>query len=109
MQNLKALTEFTVAFELDDTNIGAVYDLGRVYYALKDYQKALIKFLSYYEKRPNAIDNIKRIALCYLHSNDFQNAEIWNNKILQLQPDDENALKVAEKIRAIIKDLQDSD
>ncbi len=90
-----ALEEFKVAYRLDRSNIDALYDQGLAYMYLQDYSSALTKLIETSAHRPNDVDCMLDICNCYSKLKDYKKLLIWSNRILELEPDNEIALKIS--------------
>ena len=66
--------------------------IGQYEYALYYLKQACSLYLE--QDSPYIIDGIKALGLCYYYMNDFENAKIWMNFILDYDPNDGFALNL---------------
>jgi hypothetical protein len=55
-----------------------------------------------YKIKPHDIYNLVDIVHCYYNLDDFQNAHYWVTKLLEIEPNDEYANEMIEKINSKI-------
>lgn len=58
---------------------------------LKTANQAIAIYKEVLAKNPNDVNSIKRIAGIYYNINDFENAKIWQKKVLEVDPKDPEA------------------
>lgn len=96
----EALTEYDLAYKYDNECIKALENKSIVYIDLKDYKKALNELLIVIKTKPENIGDLIDITHCYYKLNDFQNAYTWIRKALAIDPKNEFANKMIERINS---------
>ena len=98
----QALEEFTIGYEMDSSQINALFDQALVYMELEEYDKALPILV---EVAKNPSDNTKylrALGACHYYLHDYGNAKNAFNAVLELDPENEYAQRylkmISEKI-----------
>ncbi|MBI3586932.1 MAG: tetratricopeptide repeat protein [Ignavibacteriales bacterium] len=73
-----------ISSELNPNFVPAIAVLGSLYYAIKDYAKALELYQNAFSQRPNNADYANRIGLCYRQVNDYPNAISFFKKATEI-------------------------
>lgn len=99
-QNLyrEALREFESTLYYDKTCQNAIYNQGLAYKYMEEYKCAIEKFEILYKTDPRNVEYLMYIETCYSKLGDWENARYWNNKILEIQPDNEISLQVSQRL-----------
>lgn len=99
-QNLcrEALHEFEATLYYDKTCQNTIYNQGLAYKHMKVYKHAIEKFETLYKLDPQNIEYLMYIETCYSKLGDWENARYWNNKILEIQPDNGMSLQVSQRL-----------
>jgi len=97
-----ALIECDISLNLKFNN-DTLFNKGICYFNMKEYEKSLNVFLGLYKFQQDDIQIMIIIFRCYCYLSDLMNMKKWNNKILKLQPDNERALKIKERIKQDLK------
>lgn len=89
----KSLTESELAFEYDNECFDALANKGFALYRLKRYSEALEVFNKVYEHDKEEDLNIMNdIANCFYHLIDIDSCLYWIEKVLKIDPHNEEAL-----------------
>lgn len=87
----KAIEEFDSAYIHDNYCYDAIYNKGQTYLKMRNYEEAIVFLYEYNKFQLNDIENLFDIAFCYFRIEELDNASEWLNKILQINPDHEDA------------------
>ena len=71
----RAITQFNQALEIDPTKHSAIFQLGAMYYHLKEYDRAILSFTEYLEHRPDAVQSRNFLGSIYLIQGKFAAAD----------------------------------
>ena len=96
-----SLEYFNKALEYDSTYAPVMYRIGNIYYKIKDYEKAIEMYkkgLSYTEFAPNKYKTLNQLGKFYTKINNDEKALEVFDKVLDLEPDYEQALFEKAKI-----------
>jgi tetratricopeptide (TPR) repeat protein len=88
------MEELEVAYNLDDNYIDAIFNIGMLYIAMKEYKKAIRTLEKLHSLQPDNVENIIDMANCCLKIDDLDNAGKWINEILIKNPKNETADKL---------------
>ena len=104
-QNLyeEALSEFGRTLNYDAACEDAIYNQGLVYKLMGNYKFALEKFKMLHKLDPQNIEYLMSIETYYSKLSDWENALIWNNRILEIQPDNEKTIRVSKSVCCKLK------
>ncbi len=98
----EALNEFDLTLYYDQTCQSAIYNQALVYKHLGEFENAIRKFIVLYQQNPRNLEYLMSIETCYSKMKDWRNALYWNNKILEVQPDDKKSIQIARKLDELI-------
>ena len=68
---------------------------------VKDFEKALEKYLLLNNHMPDETATLKQIVICNYKIGNYKEAAAWNLKIAKLEPLNEFAAKMNEKLKAV--------
>ncbi len=73
-----------ISSELNPNFVPAISVLASLYYAIKDYAKALELYHNALSQRPGNADYVNKIGLCYRQLNDYANATAFFKKATEI-------------------------
>ena len=76
--------EYLIKIEKKIHDIRLIFEIGRVFIGLNDYENALIWFLKAKEVNPNNISVLNNIGICYENLNNFKKSEQTFLSVLNL-------------------------
>jgi tetratricopeptide (TPR) repeat protein len=97
-QNDNAIKNYEKAIALDPNNPVAYHNLGNAYASIGQKEKALLQFQKALTLDPKFLFTYGQLINLYLQDKDYPNAKIWLNKLLEVQPDNEQAKYILQQL-----------
>lgn len=97
----KAICEFELAYKYDNDCLNAIYNKGLALISLNKYREALGNLMYVSNLNSNDIEVMLDIAHCYYKTKDLENANIWVNKVLTIEPNHILANKLLKKLLSL--------
>ena len=101
--NDKAIQEFNDAHKYDGNCLDAIYNKGITLISMRKYQEALDNLLELKNVKPDDIEVMMDIAHCYYKMKNFENAYVWVNKLLAIEPQHDLANKLLQRLSLLLK------
>lgn len=97
-QNDKAIETYEKAITIDPNNPVSYHNLGNTYISIGQKEKALEQFQKALSLDPKFVFTYGQIINIYLQDKDYANARIWLNKLLEVQPSNEQAKYILQQL-----------
>lgn len=101
---LEPMREFAADNPMFWTNLGAAYLGNPVLARDEDQQKAIKAFQYALDINPIAPNVAYNIGLIYRDRKEYDDAKYWFDRALKVDPDDQHARQILEKLRGLDKD-----
>jgi tetratricopeptide (TPR) repeat protein len=82
----RVLEEFETAYKYDNNCLDAIYNKGLTLISMKKYREALDTLMFFKKASPDEIEVMFHIAHCYCMLRDYEEANIWVNNLLAVNP-----------------------